>query len=148
MSNLVWPMLLAVGAGVAVVLQQVLNAGLKSELGSAGWTGFASYAIGTACMLAFAVALRDPLPSVAAMRSVPLWLWTGGLFGAVFIGLAILLVPKLGAAAFFALLVAGQMAASIALDHYGALGLEQRAIDPWRILGAGLLVAGVVLIRR
>jgi bacterial/archaeal transporter family-2 protein len=46
-----------------------------------------------------------------------------------------------------ALLVAGQMLASLAFDHYGMLGLAQRPADVTRIIGAVLLVAGVVMIR-
>ena len=85
-------------------------------------------------------------PSLAAR--IPRWAWTGGLFGAISIALAILLVPKLGAAAFIALLVTGQMLASLAFDLYGLLGLARRSMDLPRLLGVVLLLAGVVLIRR
>ena len=39
-------------------------------------------------------------------------------------------------------------AASMTLDHYGWLRLDQRPVDLPRLLGVCLLVAGVVLIRR
>jgi bacterial/archaeal transporter family-2 protein len=116
--------------------------------GSAAWSGFASYAIGLVCMLGLAVALRDPLPSAAVAARVPWWAWSGGALGALFIGLAIFLVPQLGAATFIALLVTGQMMASLALDHYGVLGLPRHGVDLPRLLGMAFLVAGVVLIRR
>jgi bacterial/archaeal transporter family-2 protein len=61
--------------------------------------------------------------------------------------ISILLVPRLGAAAFVALLIAGQMLASLAFDHYGVLGLAPRPADVTRVVGAILLVAGVVMIR-
>lgn len=95
-----------------------------------------------------ASALRDPLPSAAAAVRIPWWAWSGGLFGAVFIGLAVILVPQLGAATFFVLLVTGQIAASVALDHFGWLGLPQRSMDLQRLLGVVLLIGGVALIRR
>lgn len=79
---------------------------------------------------------------------LPWWAWSGGLFGAVLIGFAVLLVPRLGAATFIAPLVAGQMLASVAFDQFGWLGLAQRSIDLPRLLGMALLVAGVVLMRR
>lgn len=79
---------------------------------------------------------------------MPWWAWSGGVFGALFIGLATVLVPQLGAAAFIALLVAGQMLASIAFDHFGWMGLAQRPLDGSRLIGVALLVGGVVLIRR
>jgi transporter family-2 protein len=148
MQGYLWPALLAVGAGVSVLTQQVLNANLRAELGSAAWSGFVSYALGVVCMLGLAVALRDPSPSAAVAARVPWWAWSGGIFGAIFIGLSIFLVPKLGGAAFIALLVAGQMMAALAFDHYGWLGIPQRPIDLSRMFGVILLVGGVILIRR
>ncbi len=146
--RLLLPLLLAVAAGISIATQQMLNTNLRSALGSPAWAGFASYLLGTACMVALAVVLRDPLPAVGMMARAPWWAWGGGLFGAIFIGLAILLVPQLGAATFFALFVTGQMLAALAFDHFGWFGLVQRALDLPRLLGVAFLIAGVVLVRR
>jgi transporter family-2 protein len=148
MSNLALPIILSIVAGASIVLQQALNANLRFELNSAIWSGFMSYAVGLACMVLLAIAFRDPVPSAVVAARIPWWAWTGGIFGAVFIALAVVLVPQLGAATFIALLVTGQMLASIAFDHYGVLGLTQRQVDMPRLLGVALLIAGVVLIRR
>src|SRR5579871_1645060 len=144
----VLPAGLALLAGISVVVQQILNANLRVQINSAVWSGFASYVLGVLCMAALAVALREPLPSAGAMARIPWWAWSGGLFGAIFIGISILVAQRLGAAALIALLVTGQMVAAIALDHFGWLGLTQRPIDLPRLIGVGLLIAGVVLIRR
>jgi transporter family-2 protein len=47
----------------------------------------------------------------------------------------------------FALLVTGQMAAAMVMDHYGLLGLPVHHVNAQRILGVLLLLAGVTLIR-
>ncbi|HEX2528080.1 MAG TPA: DMT family transporter [Geminicoccus sp.] len=148
MLSLVVPVLLAVAAGVSIVVQQGLNSNLRTALNSAVWSGFMSYFVGLVCMTLLALALRDPLPSTSIAARIPWWAWSGGLFGAIFIGLAIVLVPQLGAASFIALLVTGQMLGSVAFDHFGWLGLAQRPIDLPRLIGVALLIAGVVLIRR
>ena len=140
--------LLAVLAGLGLVVQQMLNTNLRVGLGSAAWAGVVSYTVGLVCMAILAALLRDPVPAASVAGRIPWWTWSGGLFGALFIGLAILLVPKLGAATFFALLVTGQMLASVAFDHAGLLGLAQRPVDLPRLVGVALLVGGVVLIRR
>ena len=142
------PLALAVLAGVSIVIQQALNADLRSALNSAAWSGFVSYFVGLACMALLAMAVRDPIPAAALAGRIPWWAWSGGLFGAIFIGLGIFLVPQLGTATFLALLVAGQMLASVVFDHFGWLGLAQRPIDLPRLLGVALLIGGVVLIRR
>ena len=46
-------------------------------------------------------------------------------FGAIFIGTAILTVPRLGAATVLALILVGQMLGSLAFDQFGLLGLQQ-----------------------
>jgi bacterial/archaeal transporter family-2 protein len=143
MQNFLWPALLTVGAGISVPIQQALNANLRTELNSAAWSCFMSY-----CMVGLAIVLRDPLPSTPTIARVPLWAWSGGIFGAIFIGLSIITIPKLGGATYIGLLVTGQMIAALTVDHFGWFGVPERPIDLPRMLGVALLVGGVVLIRR
>ncbi len=146
--QLALPILIAMIAGVSIVTQQALNNNLRFALGSTVWPGFISYFVGLMSMVVFAIAMREPLPSLGVMSRIPWWAWSGGFFGAVFIAIAIFLVPKLGAATFIALFVAGQLLASLAFDHFGWLGLDVRPVDATKLIGAALLVGGVVLIRR
>jgi transporter family-2 protein len=73
--------------------------------------------------------------------------WTGGIFGAIYIAISILLLPRIGAATLVALIVLGQMVASLAFDHYGILGLPVQPVGLMRLLGAGFLVVGVALVK-
>ena len=107
-----------------------------------------SYFLGVLCMVALAIVLRDPMPSTMTMARVPLWAWSGGIFGAIFIGLSIITIPKLGGAVYIAILVTGQMIAALAVDHFGWLGVPERHMDLPRMFGVALLVGGVILIRR
>jgi transporter family-2 protein len=91
---------------------------------------------------------RTPWIASTAFAKSAWWGWTGGFFGAVYIVVSILLLPRLGAATVVALIVVGQMLASTAFDNWGAFGLPRHPIDVPRIAGAFLLVAGVFLIRR
>jgi bacterial/archaeal transporter family-2 protein len=147
MLRLAVPMVLAVSAGISLIIQQALNANLRTSLNSAAWSGFMSYLVGLLFMVVLAFLMRDPVPSAAEAARIPWWAWSGGLFGAIFIGLAIVLIPQLGAATFIALLVAGQMLGSMTFDHFGLLGIPIHPITTVRLLGGALLVGGVVLIR-
>lgn len=140
--------ILVASAGAGVVLQQALNASLRTSLNSAAWSGLVSYLGGTLCMALLVVALREPVPSAGVAARVPWWAWSGGFFGAIYIVVAILLLPRMGAATFVILLIAGQMLASVALDHFGWLGLAPRAVDLPRVVGVALLIGAVALIRR
>ncbi len=145
--GLVGSALLAAGAGISFVMQQVVNADLRAALGSAAWAGFASYLGGTLCMAALAIALREAVPSGVFAGQGHWWSWSGGFFGAIYIAISILLVPRLGAATFVALLVAGQMLSSVVFDHYGLFGVAQHSIGLSRLFGSVLLVLSVILIR-
>ena len=138
---------LALGAGVSVAVQQVLNGSLRAALASPAWAGFVSYIGGLLTMIVVLIALGEHLPSGKMIANTPWWAWSGGLFGGIFILLMILLLPPLGAATLIALVVAGQMATAITLDHFGAFGLTAHPISGSRLLGAALLIAGVVLIK-
>jgi bacterial/archaeal transporter family-2 protein len=148
MQTVIWPALLTIIAGMSVVIQQAMNANLRAQLNSAAWSGFVSYLIGVAFMMCLAATLRDPIPSAGTIARVPLWAWAGGILGATFIAISIFTIPKLGGTGYIALLVTGQMMAGLALDQFGWLGIPERQIDLPRLIGIGLLIGGVILIRR
>ena len=138
---------LALGAGVSVTIQQLLNGSLRTALESPAWAGLVSYAGGLLTMIVAVMVFGEGVPSVRVMAGVPWWAWSGGLFGGAFILLAILLLPSLGAATLFALVIAGQVLAAVTLDHFGALGLTPHPVSTARLAGAIFLIAGVILIR-
>lgn len=139
--------LLTFAAGVAVSVQQVLNANLRAQIGSPWWAGVTSYAVGLVVMLAVAISV-DGVKDLGGMAGkVQGFTWIGGMLGAMFIGTAILMVPRLGAATTLALVVVGQLVAAAAMDHFGLLGLTQHSLTPVRMAGLALLIGGVVLVR-
>ncbi len=73
---------------------------------------------------------------------------SGGLLGAIYIVAAIVLAPRLGAATLIVSVVCGQMLPSPVLDHFGWVGFAEHPVNPQRVIGAVLVVAGVILIRR
>ncbi len=140
--------MLAVFAGMSLVVQQAMNAHLRGSLGSPPWAGFISYLGGTITMLVVLIAAREPWLSHAAVERSVWWSWIGGFFGAIYIVVSILLFPRLGAATVVALIVVGQMLGSIIVDNFGLFGVRTHPADWSRIFGAALLIAGVYLIRR
>jgi bacterial/archaeal transporter family-2 protein len=134
-------------AGVFLPLQAGINAQLKNYSGSPVIAAFISFLSGTLVLAAAALALRVPWPSSSDFSNAPWWVWTGGALGACFVFLAIVLAESLGAAVMVSLIIAGQMVASLFLDHYGLVGYARHPINPARIIGTILLLAGVILIR-
>jgi bacterial/archaeal transporter family-2 protein len=140
-------------AGIALATQAAVNAHLGKTLDSLSLAAFVSYLGGTIVM-ALVLAAGKPaglgLPPLGGgvLSRVPWWAWTGGLLGSIYVMISIVLVPRLGNATVLSLFVLGQMLASITFDHFGLFGLTVRPADLGRILGAGLVVIGVLLMRR
>jgi transporter family-2 protein len=134
-------------AGVSFVFQQAVNSNLRLEIGSPWWAGFVSYLGGTIVMLTMAIILRESWASAEAIGRSSWISWSGGFFGAVYIAISILMLPRLGAATVVALIVFGQMFGALVFDHFGLLGITERPVTAVRLLGILLLLSGVVLIR-
>jgi len=138
-------LLIAALAGTALATQAGINAQLGKYLGHPLWATFVSFAVGTLLMIPLLLIWRVPEPAFALAAKAPWWIWTGGAIGVFFVTAALMLAPKTGIAAFLAAMIAGQMLASLVIDHYGLIGLEVRPITWSRALGTALIVVGVLV---
>lgn len=134
--------------GASLAVQVGLNSIMRIHAGSAVTAAFINFAVGTLVLAAAMFALRVPVPSGAQLGAAPWWVWLAGCAGAAYVASSAVIGPLIGGAAFLALIVAGQMIGSLALDHYGVLGFPERPVDALRVLGAALVVLGVVLLVR
>lgn len=133
--------------GVMLPVQAGVNAQLRTGLGHPLLAAFASFAVGTVALGLVAVAARARF-SGGPLTAIPWYQWTGGLLGAVYIAAAVVLAPRLGAAALIAAVVAGQMIASLVLDARGWAGFAQQPLTLPRLCGGVLVIVGVLLITR
>ena len=139
--------LVGVGAGCLVGMQAPINSRLGRSVGSVQAASF-SFLVGTALLLVIAAFVNGGLGSLGQVRSVPWWALVGGLLGAVYVTVALVAVRSLGASGLTAVVIAGQLAISVAIDRFGLFGIAKQHIDASRIVGLVLLVAGVVLVVR
>jgi bacterial/archaeal transporter family-2 protein len=139
---------LAALAGAGLAVQSGTNAVLGRMLGHPMWASFWQFAAGTVLIVAIMIAVRVPVPAFAATAATgPWWVWIGFFTGSFFVVAALSLSPVIGVGGFIAALVAGQMIASLALDHYGLVGLAVRPLTLARAAGAAFIIAGVLLIQ-
>ncbi|MBC7891427.1 MAG: DMT family transporter [Sphingobacteriaceae bacterium] len=141
-------LLLAVLIGAILPVQAGLNAQLARVAGNPVWSALISFGTGTLGLIAYLLVNRVGLTTVTALRAAPWYLYLGGLLGAVYVTMILLLVSRLGVALTFGLTIAGQMLLSLVLDHFGLLGLPMQPVSAGRLAGVALLVVGVILIRR
>ncbi len=138
---------LALLMGAIPPFQSAINATLREPLGHPIWAALGNFAVGTSALAIYAVVARLPLPTTN-LGDIAAWKWSGGVTGAVFVTLAVVLTPRLGPALTFALIIFGQLGASLLLDHFGWLGVPQHPVNAPRIAGVALMMMGVWLIQK
>ncbi|CAM2010819.1 DMT family transporter [Acanthopleuribacter pedis] len=133
--------------GTLIPIQAGVNGALARKTGSPMFAATVSFLIGTVFLLAIIPMVSGAIPKMADVRETPWWVWSGGLVGAAYVVLVIMAVQKVGASTLIVFVVAGQMIASLIIDHYGLIGFPQVEITVKRMAGALLLIGGVLMIR-
>ncbi|HEX9482051.1 MAG TPA: DMT family transporter [Solirubrobacteraceae bacterium] len=139
--------LLGAGAGCLVGMQAPINSRLGKTLGGVQAATF-SFLVGSAALVAISFVLRGGLASLGNVGRVPWWALVGGLLGAVYVFVALEAVKTLGASGLTAVVIAGQLAISVAIDRFGLLGVARSPVTLQRIVGLALLAVGVALVVR
>jgi bacterial/archaeal transporter family-2 protein len=139
--------LLAAGAGCLVGMQAPVNARLGKTVGSVQ-AASVSFMVGTGVLLLTVTVVNGGFGNLAHIEHAPWWALLGGLFGAVFVTIAIVTVRTLGASGLAAVVITGQLAVSVAIDRFGLLGITKQPVGASRIAGLALLVIGVMLVVR
>ena len=139
--------LLAVLAGAMLPARAAINARLGRVVGSPVWAAAISGVVLTVALAVVAGALTRAGPRTAGLSSLPWWGWVGGLCGAVTLSATTVVAPRLGTSGMIALVMAGQVVCSLALDQWGVFGLIAQPVGGKRLIAAGLLLAGAALMR-
>jgi transporter family-2 protein len=126
---------LIAGMGLSV------EAGLLGPLGEQVGHLSATLSIFLVGALLLSVALVfAPNRQLTTLFKQPRWLLTGGILGPVYVIVLTLATPLVGVGMTMVGILCGQVAASVAIDHFGWLGSEQRKVDGYRI-GALVMIA-------
>ncbi len=140
--------LLGIASGAFIAIQAPINSQLARGLGLPVAAAAFSFLSG-AIVLGIATLLVTRTQEIALDWKAPApWLFiAGGVLGGAYVTISTLLIPRIGAAALMAFLVAGQLLAGMMLDRVGFLGMAVREITLGRVTGAVLLLAGALLVR-
>jgi bacterial/archaeal transporter family-2 protein len=135
-------------AGVLQAAGAVMNAQLRSYLVNAWLASFVSFVLIAFFFAAMFAILPRPLPTAQSLGAMPWWAPLGGLAGAVAVFAGLTLIDKLGAGVVNGLIIAANIVASIAIDHFGLLNTPIHEANIYRILGGALMVGGIALVSR
>ena len=138
---------LTAGAGAMVAMQAPINSTLGKNVGTFA-AATISFTVGTLILATICATVGGGFGDVGNVRDLPWYYLTGGALGAAYVTTALVTVRELGAGGVTAAVISGQLAASVALDRFGALGLPEKPLTVARVVGILLLAAGVFLIVR
>ena len=141
-SVVLW--VVAVATGTLGAVQTAVNGRLGEVMGSALAAALVSFLVGTVGLVLVNLVSRQRVQRPGRM---PAWLLSGGLLGAGFVLVNAFNAPILGTSLAVSVVLLGQVAAGLVLDHTGWLGIARRPATPARIAGALLVLIGVALVR-
>ena len=140
--------LLGILSGAFIAVQAPINSQLARGLGLPVAAAAFSFLSGAIVLGIITVAVTRMQDISLDWRAPAPWLFVaGGILGGSYVTVSTLLIPRIGAAALMAFLVAGQLLAGMLIDRAGFLGVAVREISLGRVAGAVLLLAGALLIR-
>jgi bacterial/archaeal transporter family-2 protein len=140
------PVLWVVGVltGMLGAVQTAVNGRLGHVMGSGLAAALVSFLVGTVGLTLVCLVTRQRFHVTRGLRP---WMFLGGLLGASFIFVNAVNATVLGTALTVSVVLLGQVAAGLALDHFGWIGVHPRPVTVLRISGALLVLAGVALVR-
>lgn len=138
-------LLFAVVAGAFLPAQAGVNARLAHFVGGPVRASMISFAVGAVAL--FLVVALFYRTAHSHPRDAPWWAWVGGLLGAFYVTATVVVPVRIGAAAFFGVLVAAQLVMSVLIDQFGWLNFPKHEASPLRLLGVAMLVGGALLVR-
>jgi transporter family-2 protein len=143
--SLFFLILLAVVAGIAVTVQGQFMGLLDRALGTKE-SIFVTYAGGGLIIALLMLAFRGG--NLKNWPAVPWYAFGSGILGLIIVGSIGYVVPRLGVAKGFTLIVASQFVIAALIDHFGFFGATVRPLDLARLSGLSLILVGVWIVVR
>lgn len=125
-----------------------MNGALRNALTNPWLASLVSFLPIVALLVCVLICLPHPMPTLEGVEAMPWWAPLGGLVGAFAVVAGLLFVNRVGAGAFAGLLITANFLMSLVIDRFGWFGMDIHPISAGRLIGAGLMVAGIALIAR
>jgi transporter family-2 protein len=136
---------IALVSGAAITLQGQFMGLLDRTLGTKE-SVFITYGSGGLLVTLLLLASRGG--NLRAGVGLPWYAFTPGILGLVIVGSIGFVVPRMGVARAFTLIVASQFLMAAVIDHFGLFGATVRPVDAARAVGMVVMMAGVWLVVR
>jgi len=142
---------LAALSGLMIALQARANGELSHQMGNpieAALVSFGSGLIIISIITIFTPSIRkgmSNLRTAVSRKEIPVWTLFAGMLGGSFVAVQTQIVPVIGVAIYSVASIAGQTAASLAVDRIGLTGGGKKQITTKRVAAAGITVLAVLV---
>ena len=142
-------MIITFFVGAILPVQAILNTKLGKQIGGSLMGALMSFFTGTIILFVLnMIVSNNAMLNLKQTVVGPWYIWMGGLIGAIFVGYITWVNQQQGVALTFALVVAGQIFISLLIDHFGLFGSAIRTITLEKLVGAALIIGGIILIKK
>ena len=136
--------LYAVIAGAAMSIQGVMNTRMGDKAGVLETNAYVQL---TGFVLALIIALFFGKGDIRQMPQAPWYAWLGGVLAPVITVTVMLSVGALSPTVAISTILLSQLAVAALIVAFGIMGAEQIAFTWKKLLGLGMMAAGVILIK-
>ncbi|MFN7102386.1 MAG: DMT family transporter [Pseudorhizobium sp.] len=138
-------LLLVVASGMGLSVEAGLLGPLGEQVGHLAAT-LSIFLVG-ALLLSVALVFA-PTRSLTGLMAQPRWMLTGGVLGPVYVIVLTVATPIIGVGTTMVGILCGQVAASLAIDHFGLFGTPRRSMDLYRLSALALILIALWILHR
>ena len=130
--------------GIILCLHLAMNGNVGSIVNNPRMGNALFWVIGAITALLIAMTGWDS-EFFTRLKEVPLWLLTAGAMGGCLVFAIAWLIPQIGAGPLMIIMLSGQVICGLIFSHYGILGSPVEKLSVIKVIGAIIMVVGVVM---
>lgn len=138
--------ILGILTGFVMPLQTSINTRLRRSLGTPFRASGVNFFVGLCFLVVLSFLMGDGLIPFRKLAGQPLWMFLGGFCGVTVLTGNLLLFPVLGATQTIVFPLFGQIVMGLLIDTFGWFRGDIVPLTLWRVIGAALVFAGVVIV--
>lgn len=142
---IIFYMLLALSAGVALAVQAAINTQLAKVMSNQPLIAtFISFTTGALLLFVISLFKTDLFNNLGTMPQHSWWKYLGGSLGAMAVFTTILLAPKIGITHMLFFVIVGQLTTAMIIDHFGLINMPVREVSWAKLVGIAIVGVGLI----
>lgn len=133
--------------GMLSATQTSINGYLGTVIDSSIQSTIVSFWVCAILNAVFCIIVRAKEGRPEVEKKGPWWMWTGGIFGGLYVMISLYLASRLGTGLTVIIALIGSTLGGLIIDQFGLLNSEKHPIKWQEILGIVIMIGGTAMIR-